>query len=190
MGLFSQSALRRTSFVAIVAVASGVVWLALWEVFQVLLAFTKLKTGITLVYVPAGVRLVILLISGLWGAFGIALAFPLAVIQEFPDVSWEAMLVYSLVAGFIPYASLLWVSRAAGISRDLSTLRSIHLPLLVAVVSVFGALSYAIALVAFGRFDAHSFLQDVTAMAVGDFLGCFAVIALVRLTLLRRKGRN
>lgn len=190
MGPYLPFPLRRVLFLALVAVASGLAWLALWEVFQHLLGFTKIRSGITLVYVPAGIRLVILLVSGLWGALGIALAFPFAVMQEFPGVSWQEMLVYSLVAGFIPYATVLWVCRAVRVSRDLGSLRSIHLPLLAAAVSVFGALSYTAALVAFGRFEARNFLQDFTAMAAGDFLGCFAVIVLVRLSLSGRKGRG
>lgn len=178
---------RRLVFKAVVIFLSAVVWLACWQVAQSLLDFTVLRNGITMVYVPAGVRLVILLISGVWGAIGIAIAFPLALFQVFPDVSWTEATAYSAIAGFIPYATIRGVCRMARISGDLRTLRSIHLPLLAIAVSLAGALAYTAALVGFGRFDASRFLPDVTAMTAGDFLGCFAVIVLVRVALTRRR---
>lgn len=169
---------------------SAMIWLVSWQAAQSLLHFTLLQNGITLIYVPAGVRLVILLISGIWGAIGIALAFPLAVIQVFPDLSWQEVATYSAVASVIPYATILFVTRLASISRDLSTLRPIHLPLMAAAVSVTGGLSYTAALASFGRFEPAQFLLDATAMSAGDFLGCFTVVLLVRVALAgRRKSR-
>ena len=186
----SSFSLRRLLFIALVALASGVIWLASWQVAQPLFHFTQVKAGITLLYIPAGIRLVILLISGLWGAFGIILAFPFAVLQQFPNASWKEVIVYSCIAGVVPYGTVTWTCRTAKVSRDLSSLRAIHLPLLAATVSVAGALAYSVALVLFGRFEARSFLEDFTAMAAGDFLGCFAVVLLVRLVLAGRKGRK
>lgn len=172
-----------------VALASGALWLAFWEVSQSLLHFTQTGNGITLLYIPAGVRLVILLISGIWGAFGIALAFPLAILQVYPDASWKEALVYSAVAGFVPWATVSAVCRAAGVSRDLASLRSFHLPLLAAAVSVMGALSYTGALTLFGRLEPERVLQNLTAMTAGDFLGCFAVVLLVRAVITGGKQR-
>jgi hypothetical protein len=185
----SPSSLRRLSFVFVVAVASGAVWLACWQAAQSVLVFTQLETGITLIYIPAGIRLVILLISGIGGALGIALAFPLALLQVYPDATWQEALAYSAIAGLVPYATVFTVCRAARVSRDLGTLRSFHLPLLSAAVSVIGALAYTGALTAYGRLDRSMLLKNVTAMAVGDFLGCFAVVVLVRLVITSRKQR-
>ena len=172
-----------------VAVASGLLWLAFWQASQSTLSFTQLANGITLVYVPAGIRLVILLISGIWGAVGIALAFPFALLQVYPDASWQEMLAYSAIAGFVPWATVLAVCRAANVSRDLASLRSIHLPLLAAAISVAGALAYAGALTLFGRLQAELLLQNVTAMSAGDFLGCFAVVLLLRVVITGGKQR-
>lgn len=186
---FSRSSIRRLAFIVVVALASGALWLAFWVASQSALAFTQLSNGITLVYVPAGVRLVILLISGFWGAFGIALAFPLALFEVYPDASWRETLTYAAIAGLVPYATVIAACRAAGITRDLRSLRSIHLPLLAAAVSLTGALAYAGALTAFGRLDSDLLLQNVTAMSAGDFLGCFAVVLLVRLVIAGGKQR-
>lgn len=164
-------------------------WLAFWQASQSTMTFTQLSSGITLIYVPAGVRLVILLISGIWGAVGIALAFPLAMLQVYPDASWQEILAYAAIAGFVPYATVYTVCRAANVSRDLRTLRAFHLPLLAAAVSVTGALAYTGALTAFGRLDAGLLLQNFTAMTAGDFLGCFAVVLLVRVIITGGKQR-
>lgn len=186
----SPFSLRRLIFIVVVAFASGAVWLVSWQVAQPLLHFTQIRDGITLLYIPAGIRLVILLISGFWGAFGIILAFPFALLQQFPNVTWPEIIVYSCIAGIVPYATVMWTCRTAKISRDLSSLRAIHLPLLAATVSLTGALAFSLALVLFGRFEAIGFLGDFTAMAAGDFLGCFAVVLLVRVILAGRKNRG
>ncbi|PZF78646.1 hypothetical protein DK847_02245 [Aestuariivirga litoralis] len=183
----TRSPLRRLGFVVVVILLSSLVWIASWEISQSVLSFTVMKDSVTLIYIPAGVRLVILLVSGIWGAIGIMLAFPVELIQVFPDPSWREIIVYSVIAGVIPYATVLAVCRWANVSRDLRSLRAIHLPLIAAAVSITGAASYAAALVRFGRFDAASFLPDVTAMMAGDFLGCFAVVLLVRLVIAIRR---
>ena len=186
----SRPFLRRLAFIVAVAVASGTAWMVSWQVAQAALSFTQVRNGITLVYIPAGVRLVILLVSGFWGAVGIALAFPLALLQPFQDLTWQEIVTYSAIAAFVPYATIYAVCRAANISLDLGSLRSIHLPLLAVAVSITGAASYAAALAAFGRFQPSMFIEDVTAMSAGDFLGCFAVILLVRLGIASRKNRD
>ena len=185
----SSSSLRRLVFLIFVAAASGLLWLAFWEASQSILGFTQLGNGITLLYVPAGIRLVILLISGIWGALGIAMAFPFAMLQVYPDASLQEALVYSVIAGFVPWIAVWAVCRAAKVSRDLGSLRSIHLPLLAAAVSIAGALAYAGALTAYGRLEPNLLLQNVTAMSAGDFLGCFAVVLLVRAVIAGGKQR-
>lgn len=179
----SSKPIRRIAFIAAVVVLSGLIWLAVWRLAQSLLDFTEIKQGITLVYVPAGVRLVILLIAGFWGAVGLALVYPLALLQSVTAMSWPEMAVQSLVAGFVPYLAVLAVCRRAGVSRDLGKLRAIHLPLMAAAVSIAAALALSLVRIAFGRFSAATFLPDFTALAMGDFLGCFAVILLVRLAI-------
>lgn len=185
----SSASLRRLAFVLLVLVASGLIWLAFWQASQSVLGVTQLQNGITLVYVPAGVRLVILLISGIWGALGIALAFPFALLQVYPDASWKEALTYSAIAGFVPYGTVYTVCRATKVTRDLGSLRSIHLPLLAVAVSVAGALAYTGALTAFGRLNPGMLFQNFTAMMAGDFLGCFTVVLLVRLVIMGGKKR-
>lgn len=181
--MLSSSPIRRVAFLAAVVLLSGAIWLASWKLAQTLLDFTQIKQGITLVYVPAGVRLVILLVAGFWGAVGLALVYPLVLIQSAAAMSWPEMAVQSVIAGFVPYLVVLAVCRTAGVSRDLGKLRSVHLPLLAAAVSIAGALALSLARIAFGRFSAESFLPDFTGIAMGDFLGCFAVILLVRIAI-------
>ena len=179
-----KATLRRLAFIAVVALVSGVAWLASWQVAQAAFGFTQIESVVTLVYVPAGIRLVILLIAGVWGVLGIALVYPFALLQVFPDCSWPEVCLYSAIAGFVPWAALYATCRIAGITRNLGSLRAIHLPLLAIAVSISGALAFMAALTAFGRFPASKFLEYAAGMTAGDFLGCFAVVLLVRLVVI------
>ena len=58
--------------------------------------------GIDLIYLPAGVRLLIVLAFGVWGAIGIALSNPLLFITAFGQQSMSELVVNSLIAGFVP----------------------------------------------------------------------------------------
>ena len=179
-----KATLRRLAFIAVVTFVSGLAWLASWNVAQAAFGFTQVEGGVTLVYLPAGFRLVILLVAGVWGALGIALAFPIIVFQVLQDSSWEEAAIYSVLAGFVPWLALYATCRVAGITRDLASLRAIHLPLLAFIVSIAGALAATAAMTWFGRFPADRFLQYAAGMTAGDFLGCFVVVLLVRLFVL------
>lgn len=174
---------RRLFTLAALTILSGLLWLASWEASHSVLGFTALPSGTMLVYLPAGVRLAVLLVTGLFGAIGVALAFPVALFQLFSNVSPAETIAYSALAGFLPYAALLTTCRLTGISRDLKSLRPAHLPLLAGSVSVVTALGATIALAAFGRVAPGQGLAHFSAMAAGDFLGCFAVVLIVRLAI-------
>lgn len=186
----STATLRRIAFIVVVALASGIAWLASWQVAQAVLGFTRTEDGIMLVYVPAGIRLMILLIGGLWGALGIALAFPVVLLQVYPNATWAETFIYSAIAGLVPWAAVYGTCRVAGITREFGRLRAIHLPLLAFAVSLAAGLANTAALTWFGRIQADRFLQYTAGMTVGDFLGCFAVILLVRLFVIGRGKRD
>lgn len=168
---------------AALVVTSGLIWCAVWLANMYLLSATKVAPGIDLVFLPAGFRLLIVIVFGFWGALGIVLADPLMFMIEFGDGSVGSMLVNALISGFAPYVTVRAFSRLAGIGGSLMQLKPMHLPLLALAVSVVTPLLFNLHFMLSGLTAPEAFLHNFTAMMTGDFLGCLLVSVLARLGL-------
>lgn len=165
---------------AALVVTSGLIWSVVWLANMYLLSATRFAPGIDLVFLPAGFRLLIVIVFGFWGALGIFLADPFMFTIEFGEVSVGAMLVNALISGFAPYVTVRVFSRVAGIDGSLLQLKPIHLPLLALAVSVVTPLLFNLHFLLSGRAQPEAFLLNFTAMMTGDFLGCLLVSVMAR----------
>lgn len=168
---------------AALVVTSGLIWCAVWLANMYLMSATKVAPGIDLVFLPAGFRLLIVIVFGVWGALGIFLADPLMFMIEFGHASAGAMLVNALISGFAPYFTVRAFNRLAGIQGSLMQLKPMHLPLLALAVSVVTPLLFNLHFLLSGRTPPSAFLHNFTAMMTGDFLGCLLVSVMARLGL-------
>lgn len=168
---------------AALVVTSGLIWCAVWIANMYLLSATRVAPGIDLVFLPAGFRLLIVIVFGFWGALGVFLADPLMFLIEFGNDGIRPMLVNALISGFAPYLTVRAFSRLAGIEGSLVQLKPVHLPLLALAVSVVTPLLFNIHFLLSGRTPPSEFLHNFTAMMTGDFLGCLLVSVLARLAL-------
>ena len=168
--------------VALVA-TSAVIWCAVWLLNKYVMAATHVAPGIDLVFLPAGFRLLLVVVFGLWGAIGIAIADPFMFLVEFHQGSLGEVMVNALIAGFAPYLTVRAFYRIVGIQGSLVQLKPIHLPLLALAVSVVTPLLFNLHFVISGREPASEFLPHFTAMMTGDFLGCLLVSVLARVGL-------
>ena len=166
---------------ALLTLASAALWIVSGFANTYLLSFGSFAAGIDLVYLPAGVRLLIVLLFGIWGALGIALANPVLYLTHFESGSTLEIIVNSLICGFAPFFTVKVFCRAASIQASLMELRPIHLPLLALAVSIVTPLLLNLYFVVTGLKQWVDLTVNMTAMIAGDFLGCLLVIALVRL---------
>lgn len=175
---------------AALVVTSGLIWCGVWLANMYLMSATKVAPGIDLLFLPAGFRLLIVIVFGFWGALGIFLADPLMFMLEFGNGGIGSMLVNALIAGFAPYLTVRAFSRLAGIEGSLIQLKPMHLPLLALAVSVVTPLLFNLHFMLSGRTPPSEFLHNFTAMMTGDFLGCLLVSVLARLGLAVFSGRR
>lgn len=169
---------------------SGLIWSAVWVANKYLMAATHLAPGIDLVFLPAGFRLLLVIVFGVWGAIGICLADPLMFLIEFGHGSPVEMAVNALISGFVPWLAVKAFCRVAGIEGSLQQLKPIHLPLLALTVSIAAPLAFNLHFLFNGRAEAGQFLHNFTGMAVGDFLGCLIVSVLARIGLLAARAAS
>ena len=160
---------------------SGIVWLGVSLLNSVLMSSTAVTTGIALVYLPAGFRLLMILLFGFWGALGIFLTNPILFVEYFGTASITETVINSGIAAFVPYLVVRACSRYFGVSSSLLELKPIHLPVLALAVSLTTPLAFNILFLLAGREPSELLLTNFTAMAFGDFVGCLLVIGCARL---------
>lgn len=161
--------------------ASGLTWLGIGLLNKALMASTTFATGIELVYLPAGFRLLIILIFGFWGAVGIFIANPILFLAHFGSTSLEEIAVNSAISAFAPLLAVTACARLCGIDPSLVRLKPVHLPILALAVSLATPLLFNLQFILFGRAQSNAVLAQFTAMSLGDFIGCLMVIGFARL---------
>lgn len=172
-----SSKLTHLSRGILLAAVSAVLWAVFWFVNKMLLSEALVTTGISLIYIPAGVRLLLVLVFGVWGALGVFIADPILFLNEFGSGAPLEVIVNSAISGFGPFIAIKAAGRLFGISPELEGLSPWHLPLLSLAVSLFVPLLFNISFILNDRYPADEFARNYSAMATGDFLGCFLVLA-------------
>jgi hypothetical protein len=173
---------------AALVVTSAVIWCAVWLANKYLMADTHVAPGIDLVFLPAGFRLLLVIVFGIWGALGICLADPLMFMLEFQQGNLREVVINALISGFAPLLTVRAFFFLAGIRGSLAGLRPIHIPLLALAVSVVTPLLFNLHFLANGREQPAEFLHNYTAMLTGDFIGCLLVAMLARAGLAAKRA--
>ncbi|UFS55900.1 hypothetical protein LN050_09020 [Comamonadaceae bacterium M7527] len=151
-------------------------------------ASLEFTAGVNWLYLPAGLRLLMVLVFGLSGAIGISIASAsISVFVYFsPDPSIG--IVAGLISGFMPYLVQQLMQRFAHLDRNLVNINAatlMQLTLFYAVATSFGhQIWYAY------RGVTEHFWLVVWPMFVGDFMGTVLVLytARVAVKLLRRSA--
>lgn len=161
----------------------GLLYLAVFELSSSLDLVESYAPGISLVFLPAGIKLIAALVSGFWGVLGTVVALALVSPEFWPDQPNWFYVVYPALSGFSTLAVVMLMQRMLGIDSDIRNLRFIHIPLIDlcatlvhgTVVNGFFALNHL-------QVD-QDFFTRALAMSVGDFVGSlilllsFAVLA-------------
>jgi len=171
-----------------IAAASGFAWVSSFLMHNHYLPFLNHAPGIDLVFVPSGVRMLALLIGGIWAAVGICLGSLYLTGAEFHTAQLGTIIAVALCSGFCPYIALKASLRLAGIGPNLSGLTALWLPLISLGVAAGSALLHNLLFAALGLSAWSNFWNNSFAMAAGDFLGILLAMILVfaGLRLLRR----
>lgn len=165
------------------AALNGALWLAIGLLNREFMGFTQLVPGINFVYLPAGLRLLLVLLLGGAGALGILIANPVLFLLVIGPGTPLEIATNSLAVAFVPYFAVRLCAAGLRIEPSLGGLRPWHLPIMSLAVSVASPLLINHNFLLFGRHPAADFVHNTTSMMVGDFLGCLLVIATARLAI-------
>ena len=161
-----------------VVIACGLAYAVLFYANDWLMAFLEASPGVNWIYLPAGLRLFLVLIFGLSGAIGIATASALITFGR--DLSEDIISIVGigLISGFGPYLARLLVIRNLKINTDLSNL---NIQMIAISVLVFALLSTGLHQVWFVLMGIPSgSLSNGIAMLIGDILGALLFISICK----------
>ncbi|WP_281811164.1 hypothetical protein [Limnohabitans sp. MORI2] len=161
----------------------GALYFALFEISWSFDLVESYAPGISLVFLPAGVKLLAALISGFWGVLGTVIALAYVTPGFWPDQPLWFYVVYPALSGFSTLAVVALMKRMLGIDDDIRNLRFIHIPIIdLCATCVHGAVVNGFFALEHLSVD-KDFFTRAFAMSVGDFLGSlilmlsFAVLA-------------
>jgi hypothetical protein len=160
------------------ALISAALYSALFFLNDRLTEVLKYDLGVSWIYLPAGLRLFLILIFGLAGAIGIAVAsFAISYFGGFPP-DLITCIGIGLISGFAPLLAKWVVIANVNISNDLSNL---SLQKIVFCVLVYALMSAGLHQLWFElRGLESSSLDHFLVMFVGDIAGSILLIAVIK----------
>lgn len=131
---------------------------------------------IYLLFLPAGSKLISIMLFGIWGTIGDVLALFWMATRFFPDVSFGVCFTYAVISGLATYFAIQWVMKLFKIEPDLVNLKGWQLPW----ISVTGCLIHGVVTITTLTYldvvDIESLLKNSLAMMMGDFLGIMVIM--------------
>ena len=166
----------------LLAALSGLGFYMAYQVNELFDAWSLYSQGVNLLFLPAGIKHVAILLAGPWGALGGCAALFLLALEFWQGTPTAHIAAYSLVSTGATWAGIVLSMRMMGVDAQLHRLKFIHLPLMdlitTAVHGFTTNLYFAVAGMKNGDFLGHSL-----AMMVGDFTGSLIVLILFWLAL-------
>jgi hypothetical protein len=162
-----------------VAALCALAYLLSFELMDWLPAGLQYAPGVALFFLPAGVKLVALLVARAWGLLGIAAAGVWTAADVWQSAGWLALLGNVVVWVGVPYLVIHLMLRWMKIHADLSNLSYLKvMAICLAAILATSVAGTAYAVWAHGQPLADLWARAV-AMALGDFLGAGVVFALL-----------
>lgn len=135
--------------------------------------------GVSLVFIPAGVKLIALLVAGWWGLAGLALAALLMASDVWSQAGWPDLVGNILVWLGVPFIVVELSIRWLNVRRDLKNLTFLKFTFIASVATLIGGLASAMYAVQVHDQSMPDLLAMSLAMALGDMIGIGLMMILV-----------
>jgi integral membrane sensor domain MASE1 len=139
-------------------------------------SFAQYAQGINLIFIPAGFKLLCVLLGGWAAVVGLLLSSVYMSSKDIDNTSVQQMISFAFASVGSYFVAVSLVKRVMNIDDMLSNLRYLHIIILSAAVSVLNGTVHNVVYIWQDRFKVEDFFSHSSAMIVGDFLGCFIVI--------------
>jgi hypothetical protein len=162
----------------IIASVAGISYFLAYRLNEVFDTWALYAQGISLVFLPAGVKHLAILLGGFWGALGCFLALFILANEFWTGQTAVGIATYSLISTASTWVGIVFSLRVFGIAEDLKNLKFIHLPLIDLITTgLHGFTTNAYFILA--GMKTENFVGNALAMMFGDFVGSFILLTLL-----------
>ena len=174
------------------AVASGILFSLSFRLNQFFDEQFVYSAGISLLFLPAGVKLLAVLVGRLPAILGLLLVSIYLGFGIWPDKPLSSVVYFAVVSLMTYPIAAFGLMRLLHIRHDLSNLRYHHIVLLSLAASVLNGVAHNWLYLTQGVTASEELWLKSAAMAFGDFMGCFVVVAMFHaiMRVLRRAQRS
>ena len=140
-------------------------------------------SGISLLFLPAGVKHVSILLAGRWGALGSFLGLLLLVPSFWPELRLSMALPYVAFSTLATWAGIVLSMWLLNIRTDLNNLKLLHLPVMDFITTLLHSVLTNSFFVLQGLKTIADWNRNTLAMMVGDYLGglCLMLVLFIAL---------
>ena len=160
------------------AVASGILFSLSFRLNQFFDEQFVYSAGISLLFLPAGVKLLAVLVGRLPAILGLLMVGIYLGFGIWPDKPLSSVVYFAVVSLMTYPIAAFGLMRLLHIRHDLSNLRYHHIVLLSLAASVLNGVAHNWLYLTQGVTASEELWLKSAAMAFGDFMGCFVVVAL------------
>jgi hypothetical protein len=177
----------KTMFNPLIVLVSALLYALSFGINTYFLDYFTHSLGVSWVFLPAGLRLLLTLLFASSGAIGIAISSILVSIFFYFD-SLVLGVSAGIVSGLAPFLARYFAFKDMGLTTNLETLNG---PKLLYCVLIYSLISPLLHQAVFTTLNPdNSFFDNLGVMIVGDLLGTIIVIYLVKLIIYQVKSRT
>lgn len=173
----------------ILILASAFLYWAGFEVQNLIFSFTEHIPGVNWFYLPSGLRVLLVLVAGVYGAIGIFFATMLINLIHTPDIRDGMLISTALASGFGAWVALSVLRWRGVIAAGLTGLTSVALLQFAFLYAILNTMFHQ-AVWLISQRNGSFFMVDVWPMFVGDLLGAAAFLYGMKRLLLLKKSHN
>ena len=131
------------------------------------------------VYLPAGVKVLSVLIFGWMAAIGIGLAVFIRLVLLQPQQTWVVWLMVALIGSIVLVLAVNLTLRGLGVARDLHNLKYRDVVTLSLFASIAHGFTYTYVIFAIHQYSFDNFVRESMIIVMGGFFGNMLVIGLL-----------
>jgi len=152
----------------------AIAWVLIYKLNDVVFQVLEVSSLITLIFLPAGIRLISILLLHYNAVIGLFIGALITNIH--PEISLENIFIISLISAVNPYIAYISSNALLNVKPTLQALTSKHLLLMSFIYALFNAVSHNI----YFYFSAitDEFLMNTLMMFTGDLIGTILVLYL------------